>query len=201
MMYCRPFAMALAASTLVGCATVQEFTSLRSVEFRLDRISDVRLAGVDLSRARSSSDLAVSDGARVASAVVGGELPLSFQLHLLAENPKRNSVAARLVRLQWTLFLDDTETISGQIAPSYKLLPGEPTTVPIEISLDLLEHYDRSGHELMELATSLIGVGGVPKQIAIRAVPTINTIFGAITYPEPITIVSGSVGRPLVARN
>jgi hypothetical protein len=36
--------------------------------------------------------------------------------------------------------------------------------------------------------------------MAVRAVPTIDTALGAISYPRPITIIAGSVGRPDLAR-
>jgi hypothetical protein len=197
--YCRYFAIFFAASMLVGCTTVQEIIALRSVDFQLDRVTEVRLGGIDLSHAQSS-DLSFSDGARVASALATRELPLSFRLNLLAQNPTSNRVTARLVRMQWTLFLEGTETISGQIAHAYELPPGQPTTVPIDISLDLLDFYERSGQDLIDLAMNLAGAGGSPKQVAIRAVPTIDTALGAISYPRPITIVSGSVGRGELAR-
>lgn len=157
------------------------------------------MAGVDLSHVRTYSDLSLSDGARVAAALAAQELPLSFRLHLLAENPAGNSVTARLVRLQWTLFLENTETISGQIEREYALPPGQPTDIPLDISLDLFDFYERSGEDLVELALNLAGAGGTPKQVAIRAVPTINTALGPITYPQPITIVAASVGRPDLA--
>jgi hypothetical protein len=200
MIYCRYFAVIVAAWTAVGCTTVQEIIALRSVEFQVDRVTEVRLAGVDISRVQSPSDLGLSDGARVAAALATRELPLSFRLNLLAANPTSNRVTARLVRLQWTLFLENTETISGQIAQEYELPPGQPTTVPIDISLDLLDFYERSGKDLIDLAMNLAGAGGAPKQVAIHAVPTIDTALGAISYPRPITIVSRSVGRERLAR-
>jgi hypothetical protein len=200
MNHCRTLLVALVALMLVGCATVQEIIALRSVDFQLDRVTEVRLAGIDLSRVRSSSDLSFSDGARVAAALASRELPLSFRLNVLAANPASNRVTARLVRLRWTLFLENEETISGQLAHEYELPPGEPTTVPIDVSLDLLAFYERSGQDLIDLAMNLAGAGGAPKQVAIRAVPTIDTALGAISYPRPITIVSGSVGREELAR-
>jgi len=201
MMHCRTLVLAFAASALAGCATVQEIIALRSVDFQLDRVTGVRLAGIDLAHVQSSSELTFSDGARVAAALATHELPLSFRLDLIAANPPSNRVTARLVRLQWTLLLEGTETISGQLAREYELPPGQPTTVPIDVSLDLLDFYQRSGQDLIELAMNLVGAGGSPKQVAIRAVPTIDTPLGAIAYPRPITIVSASVGRPEVARN
>lgn len=179
---------------------MQEIVALRSVDFQLDRVAEMRLAGVDLTRVRSRSDLSFSDAAHVAAALATRELPLSFRVYLLAENPRNNSVTARLVRLQWTLFLENRETVSGQIAHEYELLPGQPTSVPLDISLDLLDFYEQSGRDLVDLALNLSGAGGAPKQVAIRAVPTINTPLGAISYPRPITIVSGSVARAELAR-
>ncbi len=201
MMHRRALILLLAAGALIGCATVQEIIALRSVDFQLDRVTDVRLAGISLANVRSSADLSLVDGARVAAALATRELPLSFRVNLIAANPTSNRVTARLVRLQWTLFLEDTETISGQIPHEYELPPGQPTSIPIDVSLDLLDFYQRSGRDLIDLAMNLAGAGGAPKQVAVRAVPTVDTPLGAISYPRPITIVSGSVGRPEVARN
>ena len=196
----RCLVLALATGMLVGCATFQQVIALRSVDFQLDRVASLRLAGVDLSRARSSSELGFADGARVAAAVAAGELPLTFRLHLLAENPASNSITARLVRFRWTLFLEDVETISGETDREFELSPGRPTDIPIDVSLDLLDFYSRSGADLIELALNLAGAGGAPKQMALRAVPTIDTALGPITYPRPITILAGSVGRSEIAR-
>lgn len=198
---CRRYGVVvLLAGLLTACSTLQEVIALRSVAFQVDRVTEVRMAGVDVSRVRTYSDLSLTDGARVATALATRELPLSFRLHLLAENPASNNVTARLVRLRWTLFLEDTETISGQIDREYTMPPGQPTDIPLDISLDLFDFYDRSGKDLVELALNLAGAGGEPKQVAIRAVPTISTALGPITYPQPITIVAGSVGRPELAR-
>ena len=187
-----PLLLALCVS---GCATLQQIAALRSVEFQLDRVADVRLAGVNVSGIRSYSDLGLSDATRVGSAVARGELPLAFRLHVLAENPAEQAVTARLVRMQWTLFLEDTETVSGEIEQEYELPPGRPTDIPVDIELDLFDFFERSGPDLVELALNLAGAGGAPKQITVRAVPTINTVLGPISYPGPITIVSRTVGR------
>lgn len=191
----RSLVITVAAAVVTGCTTIQQVAALRSVGFRIDRVTELELAGVDFSQARSSSDVSLGDSARVATALVAGELPLSFDLHLVAENPASNSVTARLVQLRWTLFLEDTETVSGQIDREYQLRPGDPTDIPVNVSLDLVDFYNRSGQDVIDLALNLAGAGGAPKNVSIRAVPTINTPLGPISYPRPITIVSGSVGR------
>jgi hypothetical protein len=199
-MLSRCCVLILAAAAVAGCTTIREISALRSVAFRLDHVAELRIAGIDVSRVQKSSELSLVDAARVATAVARQELPLSFRLHVVARNPESNAVTARLVRMRWTLFLEDTETISGQLEREYALLPGQATDIPIDVSLDLLDFYERSGQDLIELALNLAGAGGEPKRVAIRAVPTIDTPLGAISYPRPITIVAGSVGRAGLAQ-
>jgi hypothetical protein len=116
-------------------------------------------------------------------------------LHLLAENPAENSTDARLVRMDWTLLLQERETLSGVFADNVLLPPGQPTDVPITVSLNLVEFFEGSARDLVELALSLSGQGGSPKNVALRATPVIDTPIGPMRYPQPITILSREVGR------
>jgi len=76
-----------------------------------------------------------------------------------------------------------------------ELPPGQPRDIPVNISLDLFDFFERSGPDLFNLALNLLGVGGEPSRVSLRAVPTVNTALGPITYPQPITIVDRRVGR------
>ena len=192
----RRVSAALLSAGLAGCSTLQEIAALRAVTFLLDRITGLSLAGVDLSGVRRANDLSIVDGTRVATAFASRQLPLAFDLHVRAENPASNPVTARLTRMDWTLFLQDTETITGQLARDITLAPGQPTDIPIAVTLDLLEFYQRSAGDLIDLALNLAGAGGEPKEVRLSAIPTIDTPLGAIRYPRPITIVSGSIGTP-----
>ena len=185
---------AILAGAVTSCATLQQFAALRSVDFQLDRVANVRVAGIDASSVSSYSDLSLMDAARVGAAIARRELPLAFQLHVRAENPSDNPVTARLVRMQWTMLLDNTETISGLIEQELELPPGQPRDIPVNISLDLFDFFERSGPDLFNLALNLMGVGEEPTQVALRAVPTVNTVMGPISYPQPITIVDRRVG-------
>lgn len=181
--------------TAGGCATLQQIAALRSVDFSLDRVSDLRLAGIDLGNIRSFEDLTVVDAGRLALAVSRNELPLDFRLHLLAENPADNNTEARLVQMDWTLLLQGKETLSGVLDRETLLPPGQPTDVPLAISLDLLEFFQGSAQDLLDLALSIADQGGAPKEIALRATPTVQTPLGPIRYPQPITILRREVGQ------
>ena len=177
-----------------GCATLKQFAALRNIEFVLDRASDVRLAGIELARIRSMDDLSLMDAGRLVLAVSRNELPMDFQLHVLAENPAENSTEARLMRMDWTLLLQGRETLSGVFDREVLLLPGQPTDIPIVIGLDLLDFFEGSAEDLLELALSLSGQGGAPKDVELRATPVVDTPLGPMRFPRPITIVSRTVG-------
>jgi len=97
--------------------------------------------------------------------------------------------------MDWTLLLQQRETVSGTFAQETLLRRGQPTDVPIQISLNLVDFFQESARDLVDLALSLAGQGGAPTEVTLRATPTVDTAIGPIRYPQPITIVSREVGR------
>ena len=181
-------------SLSVGCQTLKEITNLRNVQFNLGQLTQINLAGVELDNINSYGDIRPTDVIRLTAAFARGELPLSFQLNVEAQNPSDNQVAARLTRMDWTLFLEERETISGVIDQEHVLNPGDPVTIPVTIELEVLEFFDRNARDIIDLALALSGEGGASKNIKLVARPVVDTILGPLRYPEPITVVNTKVG-------
>jgi hypothetical protein len=180
---------------LPGCQALRQVANLRNVDFDIQNVENADLAGVRLDRIQEPGDLRGSDLTRLlGSALTRGELPMRFTLVLGADNPAENNVDARLVEMDWTLLLEGRETISGTFDQNVLLPSGRNTRVPIEMRVDLLDFFERGGRDLIELALNVAGVGGAPKDVSLRARPTINTAVGPIQYPRPITINVGEVG-------
>lgn len=182
------------AAMTSGCATVRELAALRDVDFSIDRLSDAHLAGISLARVRSYSDLGLMDMGRLGMAIASKALPLSFTVHVRAENPPDNRTSARLIGMAWTLFIQDKETISGALEQGIVMPPGEPQDVPVVVNLNLLEFFDSSARDLFDMALSLTGQGGSPKHIRLEILPTIDTALGPMRYPKPISVISRQVG-------
>jgi len=190
------FTLAVCSAGLAGCATLRQITALRQVDFSIAGVQDGRLAGVDLRRIAAYSDLSALEVARIAVAFTRRDVPLEFRVLVRADNPADNGTAATMVRLAWTLLLDDRETISGVLDTTVTMPPGQTSYVPVPMRVNLREFFDGPAQSLVELAASVAGLNAHPTRIAVRAVPTINTPIGPITYPNPITIVSRTVGGP-----
>ncbi len=176
-----------------GCQTLQEFANLRNVAFAFERVAGVELGGVDVSRYRSSSDVAPADLVKIGRALAQRTLPTQFEVQLSAENPPENAVQARLLRMEWTLFLDQKETVSGAYDRETLIPAGGRANIPIRIEMDLVQFFGSNLQNLVDVALGLSGYGGKPVEVMIRARPVIETPVGPIRYPQPITLVRKSV--------
>lgn len=192
----RPLVVALLLVVLLplgSCTALQEIANLRNVDFAIENVTNTNLAGVNVQDVRSYNDLNGGQVARLVAALATGEMPLSFTVNVGASNPQSNTVNARLVQLDWTLLLDNTETISGIFNDDRVIPPGANVLLPISMELDLVRFFGRNAQDLVELAAAVAGQG--TKEIALRARPTVTTPIGPITYPSEITILRQNVGR------
>jgi len=182
------------ASAAAGCSTLRGVEALREVDFTLDRVADVRVAGVPVRDVHSVDDLDTAQGARLAAAALMGDLPLDCTVVLRATNPPSNAVTAELMRMDWTLLLDGRKAAAGRMDRRYSIAPGETQdiAVPVAVNLgDLLRHH---GPRLLRLALALAGEGSSPVDVTLRVVPLIDTPLGTMRSPVPITIMRKRIG-------
>lgn len=177
-----------------ACAVLQQAAALTRVNFALNGVRSGRLAGVDISRIASYREIAPTDAARLALAIAGGRLPLEFTVPVSAHNPAGNGVAASMVRFGWTLDLDGREALSGSVDSMITIPAGATVQIPLTMRVDLLDFVGGSAESLARLALATAGGNADPTMVQLRATPVIDTPIGPISYPEPITIVSESVG-------
>ncbi len=190
----RRLTVLIAAALLVGCATLQHLASLSQVAFSLAGVQEGRLAGVAVSRIAAYRDLSLIDVGRLTLAVVRKDVPFDVQVNVTAANPAGNQTTATMAKLAWTLLIDNKETVSGVLDSVVTLPSGQPVTIPVKMRVNLYEFFGGSAESLLNLAAALAGLNADPTRITLRAVPTINTPVGRITYPPPITIAVRTIG-------
>jgi len=184
----------LLASSMAGCTALREVSNLRKAQFAIDRISNPRLAGVDLSGLESYQDLRTTDVLRLGSSLSEGTLPMRLTLNLEVTNPSSNSANARLTAMDWTFLVEEEETVAGRFEQEVVLPPGEPKDVPLQVELDLVRFFEDDLRGLVDLASAIVQ-NEPPQTVKLRVQPTVNTSLGPIEYPSPITVVSKRVGR------
>jgi len=178
----------IALLALPGCTALQQLAVLRTVSFAFAGISDVRVAGIAIGPGARFSSLGVADAARLGAAVVAREVPLELVAHVSATNPPENTVTARMVDLDWTLFLEDRRALAGGLGGAVAITPGRTADVPLAVRLDLLELGSGGARDLFDLALAIAGQGALRKELRLELVPTIETSLGPIRYPSPVVV-------------
>jgi hypothetical protein len=182
-----PFAL-FAMLVLPGCAAVDELAALRLVTFDFAGVSDVRLVGIPIGPGADYSRLGVGDAARLAAAYLSKQAPIDLVVHVDATNPPENKVTARMVDMDWTLFVEDHEALAGKLGGAVALVPGRTTDVPLVVRFDLVQLGSGGASDLYNLAVAIAGQGTVRKNLRLELVPIIETAMGPIRYPAPIVV-------------
>ena len=145
------------AGLLYSCSQIkqitQTLTNLEKLQFKLGSVQGFKLYNVSLSDKKSISDFSALDAANFLSKYNQKKMPAEFTLNLLVKNPNNGTQGtskqlATISKLDWRLIIDDVSTINGTINQSISV-PGnsQETTIPIGISLDLLEFLNKKEGE------------------------------------------------------
>lgn len=178
------------------CSIYQTITNISRLQFKVGEINSFRVNDLDISNKSSLNDFNPSDVLKLSTIFTQGKLPVSFVLNVDAKNPNDGTggyarTDATLKSFKWRLFIDDKETISGDIdSPVTVPGTGEVTKIPLRINIDLLQFFKDQGFEkVINLALTLGGKNGSTSKITLYATPTVSTPFGNITYPGELKIV------------
>lgn len=193
------FVVALLILSVIGfvqCSLLQTMVNLSRLQFKLGEVNGFRVNNIDISSKSSLSDLSPSEMFSLTSVITQGKLPVSFVLNVNAKNPNDGtggyaSTDATLKGFRWRLFIDDKETITGDIdSPVSVPGTGEVTNIPLRIELDLLQFFKGEGLEkIANLVLSIGGRQGNSSRISLYATPIVSTPLGDIKYPGELKIV------------
>ncbi len=197
----KVFIVLISITGIYSCQTLQQIgntiSNLRKIQFKLDNVSNFKVLGIDIGNRTTMQDFGLDESARLGAAVLAKKLPIDFILNVAALNPNSDNIngqsktLATLTSFDWKLFLDDTETIAGNIGNSITIpASGQSTNIPLGMNLDLFKFFsDNSLDRIMKLVLAIGGKEGSTSRIKLDAKPTINTPLGPITYPSRITII------------
>lgn len=182
---------------LSSCSGVNKtIENAQRLQFKLGKVDGLNISGVNLSNVKSISDLNILQGADLLGAFASGKLPTKFTVNLIAKNPDTypggNAESSSLIKgLDWRLLIDNKNIISGEIDQQITVPGvGKSTTIPIPISVDLLELFQNNSYEnIINLALAIGGKSGTSSRLTLKIKPTIDTFLGGITYPGEIDVI------------
>lgn len=187
------FTLFISGAAFQSCATLNALANLNRLQFKLDNVTQLRLAGIDITNKRTASDFSIADGLNLVNAFRTGSFPLTFTLNVAAKNPNErtaNLSSIELTEFPWRLMIDGRETISGGITNTVAIPSGgETRNIGLGVSLDLKQFFGEKGYDdIINLALAIAGQGAAKLQL--KAQPTMRTPIGSMRYPSELTIVN-----------
>jgi hypothetical protein len=181
----------------VGCSAYETIVNLSRLKFRIDSIDNLELAGIPLKNKLSINDFSTLETMKLSTAFVRNTLPLTFTINVDAKNPNDGTggyprTNATIVSFPWRLFLDDKQTVTGNIG-SEVAVPGsgETTKIPLKVTIDLVQFFKEKGYQgILNLALNLVKESSAPSKITLYAQPTVGSQLGNIKYPKEIKIIN-----------
>ena len=193
------FIMTIVLSIVISgiqCSVYETLTNISRLQFKVGNVNGFQISGIPVSGKSKLSDFSAIDLLKLTSGFAQGSLPASFILNVDAKNPNDGTGGykksdATLQNFKWRLFLDDKETISGDIAQPLEIPgTGQVTSIPLTINIDLMSFFKDKGYEsIINLALALGGVQGSSSKITLFATPTVSSPFGNITYPGELKLI------------
>lgn len=186
----------------IQCSVYETLTNISRLKFKVGTVNGFQISGVSISGKSKIGDFNAIDLLKLTSGFVQGSLPASFVLNVEAKNPNDGTggykrTDATLQNFKWRLFLDDKETIAGELDQPVNVPgTGDVTMIPLRINVDLMKFFKDKGYEsIINLALALGGNKGSSSKISLYATPTVSSPFGNITYPGELKIVDYSFSQ------
>ncbi len=181
----------------INCSVYNTIVNVSRLKFKLGKVDNFLLNGVSIADKKKFEDFSPIELLKITSSIASGKLPVSFTLNVDAVNPNDGTggyprTNITLKSFPWRLFIDNKETINGNIKNEiYVPGTGESTVIPLDINLDIIKFFkDKDLKSIVNLALSLGGYGGSSSNLSLFAKPVLSSPLGDITYPEELKIVN-----------
>jgi hypothetical protein len=181
-------ALLIILASLSGCSIRSELTALSKCEFSFHSAQDPVVAGVDVMRIQTFSDLTFLDGQRLVSNIMQKKLPFGITANVEVKNP--GITTAALNHIEWIAFIDDIQISTGKIEKRIEI-PGSGgmALVPIRIETDLFEYLQGDNPKTMlNFALNLVDAGGQPTRLSLKIKPSVYVGSTMVPYPDYFTI-------------
>lgn len=166
---------------------IEEMQALSRCEFRIHSVTDIHLAGINVSQMQDISDVRPLDIMLLTNALLSNQLPLSFDLNLQVKNP--NDQVASLNRLEWILFIDDMQMLEGTINERFTTGAGETAMLPVQIGFNLAEMLQgENADKIIDFGLGLAEDTGQTTRVMVKLKPSVMVGQRSIMYPGWIEV-------------
>ena len=170
-----------------SCDILKQMITFTKCEFKMNSLTEARLANIDVQSKKSFKDLTFMDATNVTKSLLGGSLPLTFNLNIEVNNP--NTTAASMQKMEWRAFIDDVQIVAGVMDQKVAIQPGGSQIIPLAVSVDLKKVFQSEARDaILNLGFNLVDAGNYPTRVKLDIKPTIYVGSFALAYPGYFTL-------------
>jgi hypothetical protein len=179
--------MIIIALSYQSCDILNQLVTFTKCDFKMNTLTNANLAGIDVQSKKSFSDLNLMDAANVSKSLLGGTLPLSFNLNIEAHNP--NTTAASMQKLEWKAFIDGNLIATGIMDQKVSIPPAGSQVIPLMVQVDLKKTLTKeTKNALLNFGFNLVDAGNYPTRVTLDIKPTVYVGTFALEYPGYFTL-------------
>lgn len=161
---------------------MSQVQQLTLCEFDVNGVDKVRIAGIELDQNMDRSDLNAAQLMQLTAAIFQKEMIVDFDLLLNINNP--NSKPAAMNRMDYELFIDNKQILTGQMNQAVNVGANTNASVQMPIQLDLFKVLNNETQSsLVNLAFKLTGDKSDPSEILLKVKPYIKVGGRELAYP------------------
>lgn len=176
--------------TLSSCDVMNQMSQVQQFalcEFDINGVDNVRIAGIELDENMDRDDLNTAQLMQLTAAIFKKEMIVDFDVLLKINNP--NNKTAAMNRMDYELFIDNKQILTGQMNQPVNVPPNTSARVPMPIQLDLFKVLNNeTQNSLVNLAFKLTGDKSDPAEILLKVKPYIKVGGRELAYPGFLNI-------------
>ncbi len=176
--------------TAPSCELLEQSAQVQRLSlctFDVSHVDQVKLAGIHLRDGMGYEDLNAAQIMTLTGALINNKLPLDFNLNVKVDNP--NDKTAAMSRMDYTIFVDGLELVTGALNERYEIAPGGSTVIPMRLQLELFQALSgETGDALVNLAFKLTGDDSRTSELLFRVKPYIRVGGRELAYPGYLNV-------------
>jgi hypothetical protein len=177
-------ALAACALLLGGCSVFSGLSTVKECNYTFAGLDNFSYAGVKLDKLKDPKSLTLTDSINILTALRDKNTKLTFNTLVDIENP--HSGTASVEKMDWILFLDDVEMLSGINNDTIKVEPNATSRATIQANVDPTKVLN--GNSLENLWTLYCKLSGRDTSKSTKVTLKLKPTVGGHTLKDYLTL-------------
>ena len=170
-----------------GCQSVKQGSRFLKSEFRLRKVSGLKIGGVDVLSKKSVKELNLQEGLTLVSQIKQRRLVTDLTVDIQVKNP--NDEVASLEGFQYVLVIDGKEILNDEIRETLQVGGNQQAIFSVTSRFDLVKAAKNTGYDtLLRLALGMVDSKQQPVKFDLYFRPYLRVLNKKVRYPDFIKL-------------